>query len=103
MSMFPVQPPFPTASNLPFHPDAGSQTSILISESLLGFNVAATRQNAGRSLNPPPPRPPPCVNAPAATACAVVIVVSGSLREARLSQDDAAAAGIGLSNNAANG
>src|SRR5690349_14220919 len=43
----PVQPPFPLASSLPFHPDTGSQTSIRISESLLGRNVAWTRQKEG--------------------------------------------------------
>src|SRR5437867_8378614 len=86
--MFPFHPPFPTASNFPFQFDAGSQTSILISESPVGFNVAAIRQNAGRSLNcAPPPRPPPPAgaNAPAATACADVTVVSGSFSEERLS------------------
>jgi hypothetical protein len=36
---------------LPFHAaDSGSHTSILISESLVGRVVAATRQNAGRFL-----------------------------------------------------
>src|SRR5437870_12788863 len=92
--MFPFQPPFPTASNFPFQFDAGSQTSILISDSLDGFNVAAIRQNAGRSLNcAPAPRPPPPAgaNPPAATVCARVTVVSGSLRAARLSHGPAAA------------
>src|SRR5580698_10394647 len=89
----PVQPPLPLASNFPFHPAAGSQSSILMSESALGFSVAATRQNAGRSLNtalgsPPRPRPLPAgtVNAPAATDCARVIVVCGKERPLRLSQ-----------------
>jgi hypothetical protein len=40
----------PTAWNLPFQPDAGSHTSILMSESLDGLLVIATRQKAGRSL-----------------------------------------------------
>src|SRR6202044_210556 len=51
--------------------------------------VAATRQNAGRlfgeigdGMNPPAGM----VNAPAATVCAKVMVVSGRLRDARLSQ-----------------
>src|SRR5262245_39078159 len=86
--MFPFHPPLPTASNLPFQFDAGNHTSILMSESGVGFTEAATRQNAGRSLNgAPPPRPPPPAgaNAPAATDCASVIVVSGSFSEARLS------------------
>jgi hypothetical protein len=66
-SMLPFHPPLPVAWNLPFHPEEGSQTSILMSESGDGLSVAATRQNAGRSVNcAPPPRPPPCggVNAP---------------------------------------
>ena len=36
----PAHPPLPTAWNLPFQPDAGIQTSILMSESLDGFSVA---------------------------------------------------------------
>src|SRR5688572_15536919 len=88
--MFPFQPPLPTAWNLPFQPEAGSQSSILMSDSLLGVSVAATRQNAGRSANAlPPPRPPrpPAggVKAPAATDCAAVTVAPVSLRAARLS------------------
>src|SRR6516164_1057973 len=47
----PAQPPLPTPSNFPFHPDDGIQTSILISESLDGFSVASTRQKAGRLAN----------------------------------------------------
>ena len=47
----PAHPPLPTAWNLPFHPPVGSHTSILISESLVGFNVAATRQNDGSFAN----------------------------------------------------
>ena len=92
--MLPFQPPLPTAWNFPFQPVAGSQTSILMSESLEGLSVAATRQNAGRSANcaPPPPRPPAGgVNAPAATGCAIVMVASGSLSELRLSHVAAAA------------
>src|SRR6185369_13873181 len=87
-SMLPFHPPLPTASNFPFQLDAGSHTSILISESGVGFAVSATRQNAGRSANWfPPPRPPPPAgaNAPAATAWAEVIVASGSFSEERLS------------------
>src|ERR1700677_3137083 len=87
--MAPTHPPLPTPWNFPFHPSDGSQTSILMSESLLGRKVAATRQKAGRLLgetgdgmNPPPGM----LNAPAATVCASVMVVSGSARDARLSQ-----------------
>ena len=47
--MTPAHPPPPTAWYLPFHPDAGSQTSALMSESALGVSVAETRQNAGAS------------------------------------------------------
>ena len=46
----PAHPPLPTAWNLLFHVLAGSQTSTLISESLEGLRVAATRQNSGSSL-----------------------------------------------------
>src|SRR5450631_3812590 len=66
----------------------GSQTSILMSESLLGRSVAATRQKAGRlagetvALNPPAGM----LNAPAATVWARVMVVSGNFRDARRSQ-----------------
>src|SRR5262245_11912866 len=103
MSMLPFHPPLPVAWNLPFHPDAGSHTSILMSESGDGLRVAVTRQKAGRSANwlppprpvavaPPPPRPAPCgcVNAPAATGCAIVIVASCSLSDESISHDCAA-------------
>src|SRR5262245_49552115 len=90
--MTPAQPPFPTAWNFPFQPDAGNHTSILMSESLVGASVAATRQNAGRSLNGFAPRPPPArpsaaggVNAPGATDCEDVIVACGSDSDFRLS------------------
>ena len=45
--MEPDQPPLPTASKFPFQVEAGIHTSILISESSEGFNVAATRQKGG--------------------------------------------------------
>src|SRR5437868_14119389 len=93
----PAQPPFPSASNFPFQPEASSHTSPLMSESLDDFNGAATRQNAGRLLNrsacPGKPRPPGAAggaNSPAATVWASVIVVSGNLIEARSSHDVAA-------------
>src|ERR1051325_682821 len=95
--MDPVQPPLPLASNFSFHPAAGIHSSILISESLLGFTVWAPRQNAGRSSNPPAlplpfaPPPPAAVKPPAGTACAALIVVLGSVSELRLSQDAASA------------
>ena len=45
----PAKPPLPTCSNLPFQPDAGSHTSNLISESLVGLATPRTRQKAGRA------------------------------------------------------
>src|SRR6266705_3036012 len=91
--MVPAHPPLPTAWNLPFQPDAGIQTSILMSESLVGFSVAATRQNAGSALNaaPGPPRAAGGVNSPGPIGCANVMVVSGNVSDARLSQVAAAA------------
>src|SRR6185436_5902197 len=98
--MAPLNAPFPTAWSLPFQLAAGSQTSILMSESLDGFNVAATRQNAGRVLAASPPRPPPrapgWVKPPAGTACARVMVVFGSVNDARPSQFAAAKTCIGI-------
>ena len=78
--------------------EAGNQTSILMSESLVGFKVAATRQKDGRLAYTAPPRPAPPrlatggVNAPAATVWAAVMVVSGRARAVRPSQDAAPAA-----------
>src|ERR1051325_2919732 len=46
----PPSPPLPTAWNLRFHPDAGSQTSTRMSESDVGVSLIATRQNVGRFL-----------------------------------------------------
>src|SRR5262245_15288849 len=107
--MLPAQPPLPTAWNFPFQPAVGIQTSILMSESLVGFTVAALRQNEAISANgdgafPRPPRPAAAprprpsprsaaggVNAPAATVCALVMVTFGSARAPRLSQGAEAA------------
>src|SRR6185369_7362452 len=90
----PLQPPLPLASKFPFHPFTGSQYSILISESLDGFDVTCTRQNAGRFANasPPPalgalpfaPAGAAGANAPAATDSATM-VVCGIESELRLS------------------
>src|SRR5689334_3206149 len=86
--MLPAQPPLPTAWNLPFHPAAGSQTSILISESEEGVSVAATRQKAGNWLNCGTAGPVPGrVNPPAGTLWARVIEVFGSARDDKLSHD----------------
>jgi hypothetical protein len=65
----PARPPLPTDSSLPFHCDAGSHTSIFMSESAVGRSVANTRQNAGTLIvlvlsNPF------TVNGPAGTVCA---------------------------------
>src|SRR5208282_1977635 len=97
--MTPAQPPLPTDWSLPFHPDAGSHTSILTSESLEGVKVAVTRQNAGRwpnsSAESCPPASAPAgaggAKVPAATLVADTIFVSGSERLATLSHDAAAA------------
>src|SRR5437773_12520616 len=65
--------------NFPFHPETGSHTSSLISESAVGFASATTRQNAGRLLYNADTSIPlngagGPANAPAATVCAVVMV-----------------------------
>src|SRR5262245_26629568 len=91
--MEPCQAPFPTPWNLPFHPVAGIQTSILISESLVGRIVARTRQCAGMAA---PPRAP----AAAATDSAAVIVVFASLSELKLSQGAAMAGTAGRASTA---
>ena len=90
--MVPAHAPLPTDWSLPFQFAAGSQTSILISESLAGDSVAATRQNAGSAENGfAPPRPPPArpaggANCPAPTDCASVTPVFGRESDVRLSQ-----------------
>src|SRR5687768_2567610 len=101
ISMLPFHPPLPTVRNLPFQL-AGSHSSILMSDSLVGISVAATRQKAGRSAIGAPPRPPRpgAVNVPAATVCAAVMVTFGSFADDRLSQV-AAAAGAALMASAA--
>src|SRR4029077_17659092 len=63
----------------PFHPETGSHTSILMSESAVGFASATTRQNAGKVLYNAETSLPlngagGPANAPAATVCARVIV-----------------------------
>src|SRR5687767_5057776 len=89
--MLPFHPPLPTACSLPFQPAAGSQTSILMSDSFVGVSVAATRQNDGRSASAAPPRPPACASAPAATTCADVTVPFVIFAVVRLSQVAASA------------
>src|SRR6185503_10926157 len=91
--MTPAQPPLPTAWNLPFHPLAGSHTSTLMSESLVGVSVAATRQNSGRPLYGFGPRaaaPPGGANCPAGTSWASVTLASLSAVPANASHVAAA-------------
>src|SRR6476661_4073173 len=68
--MVPAHPPLPTACSLLFQPEEGSQTSILMSESLDGVSVALTRQkadNCANALDPAPPRLAGGANAPGLT------------------------------------
>src|SRR5579863_5176901 len=83
--MTPANPPLPTDSYRPVQPVCGSQTSNLISESLVGLMLPATRQK-GTGIGFDPAAARGGVNAPAASDCAIVIVVLGSLRLARPSQ-----------------
>src|SRR5215469_14700992 len=85
--MLPANPPLPTPSYFPFHPEAGIQTSSLMSDSFAGLISATTRQNAGSSLNAAGCGPAGASNAPAATTCAELMVVSGSLRPVRRSHE----------------
>src|ERR1700733_14739697 len=73
-----------------FQPEAGSQTSILMSESLDGASVAITRQKAGRPLKRavfgrPGPGAAGGIKAPAAMLWADVMVTWGRLSRERLS------------------
>src|SRR3984885_13664945 len=91
--MVPFQPPLPMAWKSLFQPEAGSQTSILISESLDGVKVAITRQKAGSPWKRavfarPGPGVAGGVKAPAATLCADVMLTLGRLSLERLSQVD---------------
>src|SRR5215216_7622818 len=84
--MTPAHPPLPTACSLPFHPTAGSHTSILISESADGRSVTVTRQNSGSFANACAAArdgevPPGGMNAPAATIRAEVMLLAVSGRE----------------------
>src|SRR5262245_8164522 len=98
--MLPAHAPFPTACSFPFQPAAGNHTSTLISESLDGVSVAATRQNAGSFANASAPRPlAGGVNAPALTACASVTATCGCVNVDRLSHG-APIAGVATRKNA---
>ena len=87
------------AWNFPFQPDAGSHTSILISESLVGVSVAATRQNSGSLAKTGSGPDDPCVpggtNAPGAICWAIVTFAFGNVSAAMDSQvaDEATAVG----------
>src|SRR2546426_12840554 len=94
--MRPLHPPLPAASSFPFHPAAGIQTSILISESEDGLIVAMMRQNAGSVANTAAADDggvdAGSVKWPASTDSAVVIVVFVSFRFLSASHDPAPAA-----------
>src|SRR5215469_11637165 len=94
LSIDPANPPTPIPSNLPFHPETGSQTSSLMSESRVGVASATTRQNAGRLLYNSESSPPLFgvggpLNVPAATIWASVIVVLGIFTAVRPSHASA--------------
>src|SRR5947208_15498027 len=81
---------FPPSWKFPFQFASGLHTSILISESLDGFSVAATLQNAGSCLKIAfcCAVTWPCAgseNTPATTDCANVIVVFSRDRDFKLS------------------
>src|SRR5262245_46598384 len=84
--MLPAKPPLPTPRKFPFQPSMGSQTSNLISESLVGLITPTTLRKAGKLLKGSVPGstnvPAGGLNAPAATVSTDTIVVLGSLRSA---------------------
>src|SRR5437764_533242 len=88
--MVPANPPLPTPRNRPFHAFNGIHTSILISESLVGVSVAATRQNGGRFINGW--EAPGGTSDPAVTGVAMVIRVCGTFSSVSDSQRTVAAA-----------
>src|ERR1700733_5466466 len=71
--MTPAKPPLPTDSYRPVQAVCGSQTSNLMSESLVGLMLPPTRQKA-TGTGFVPAADPGGVNAPAASDCAIVIV-----------------------------
>src|SRR5580658_507068 len=101
--MEPAHPPFPTASYFPFQLVWGIQISSLMSESGVGFKVAATRQNEGSFIRTPAAGLTPgafnwsgrrsagSVNSPAGTVCARVMDVSGKVSWERASHEEGAA------------
>src|SRR4051812_30545125 len=88
--MTPWKPPPPVPRNLPFHVVLGSQTSILMAESLIGVSVAVTRQKAGRPLSVAG-GVVGVTKTPVSLSAADVIVVCCSCRPARFVQGVAAA------------
>src|ERR1700733_1712605 len=70
---------------LPFQPVRGSHISEWISESVVGFRFATTRQNEGKPENVS--ALPPAVKLPPVTGLAVVIVASGEEIFASFSHD----------------
>src|SRR6266496_2266858 len=80
--MLPAYPPLPVPSNRPFHPELGIQSSMLITESGVGFETAETLQNGGTSYV----CPFGAMNDGPGIDVADMIVASGSGSVTRLSQ-----------------
>src|SRR5215470_15325356 len=77
--MLPQKPPQPSCSYLPLKlPSVGIQISMLMIESLVGFDVMATRQNAGRPVRVVVE--PGGVNDPLVCSSAMVTLACGSCR-----------------------
>src|SRR3954463_9053322 len=96
--MTPWKPPPPVPRNLPFHVVLGSQTSILMAESLIGVSVAVIRQTAGRPVSVAG-GVVGVTKVPVSLSAADVMVVCCSCRPARFVQG-VAAAGAGASQGA---
>src|SRR5882757_326177 len=88
--MMPWKPPPPVPRNLKFHVVLGSQTSILMAESLIGVSVAVTRQKAGRPVSVVG-GVEGVTKTPLSLSAADVMVVCWSCRPLRLVQGVAAA------------
>src|SRR5882757_10761175 len=99
--MVPWNPPPPVPRNLPFHPLAGSQTSILMLESELGVRVAVIRQNAGRPVIVVGGAPG-TTKIPVALSAAELIVVCCNCKDWRLVHGDAIAGGLAIATPANN-
>src|SRR6185369_9124665 len=95
VARLPPYPPLPPWSSLPFQFFAGSQTSKWISESLVGREVPATRQNSGTLVGVVAPGR---TNGPAGTTTAVsTFVLLGSVSAVRPPQGVAAPAAVATS------